>query len=169
MKTPKIRRGSCPRCNGRKIQHYVHGMPIFDAFTDDEGNVHDWIHFGGCVIYPGPSYDRSCDGCGLRWNGWSEPHLVFSTWRELRDYLEVRTNAEADVWLRENVIALTRISPFPKLDDPNGKVGVRNGITHRSLHFPFTHAEWESALLEVFGAALERAGGVFDWALSGTE
>lgn len=169
MKSSKIRRGSCPRCNGRKVQHYVHGMPIFDAFTNDDGNVPDWIHFAGCVIYQGPSFDRSCDGCSLRWNSWLDPRLVFSTWRELRDYLEVRTNDAADEWLRTKVVARTHISPFPNLDDPNGKVEVRNGVARRSLRFPFTHAEWESALLEVFDAVLERGGGVFEWTLSGTE
>jgi hypothetical protein len=163
VKSPRIRRGSCPRCNGRKIQHYVHGMPVFDAFADGDGNVPDWIHFAGCVISPGPSCDRSCDRCGLHWNGWLDPRRVFSTWRELRNYLEVRSNSELATWLRENVIHGTRISPFPKLDDPHGKVDVRNGTTHRRLHFPFTHAEWESTLLELYREVQDAGRGDFSW------
>ena len=165
MKAPKIRRGSCPRCNGRKVQHYVHGMPIFDAFADEDGNVPDWIHFAGCVIYPGPSFDRSCDRCGLRWNGWSDPRLVFSTWRELRTYLDVRFNDEMDAWLHENVAQGTRISRYPKLDDPQGKVDVWNGTAHRTLHFPFTQAEWESTLLEVYGEVRDSGRNGLDGAI----
>jgi hypothetical protein len=155
-----VRRGSCPRCNGRKIQHYVHGLPAIEAFTDDEGNVPNWIHFAGCVIFPGPSFDRSCDACGLRWNSWLSPRQVFATWREARDYLDFGTNGEAENWLRLNV-AGTRISSFPRLDDPDGRVILSNGRVRKTLRFPLMHSEWESALLEIFDASLEQSGGSF--------
>src|SRR4051794_22301179 len=91
---------------------------ILDAFTDEDGDVPNCIHFAGCVIYPGTSFDRSCDRCGLHWNRWLDPRLVFSTWRELRNYLEVRSNDQLDTWLRENVMLGTRVSPFPKARRP---------------------------------------------------
>lgn len=164
MSTTKIRRGSCPRCNGRKIEHYVLGFPDIGAFLDDEGIVPEWIHFAGCVVGPGPSFDRSCEACGLRWTSWSDSRSVFSTWRDVRDHMGVDTNNQASEWLGRHVAPMTLISPFPKLDDPSGKVDVWNGIAHKTLRFPFTRAEWESTLLDIFDEAMERVGGDFDWA-----
>jgi hypothetical protein len=85
------------------------------------------------------------------------------------DNLGVATNNQANEWLEHHVLALTLISPFPKLDDPKGKVDVWNGITHKTLRFPFTYAEWESTLIDVFEEALERIGGGFEWALGVSE
>lgn len=163
MNTEKTRRGSCPRCNGRTIQHYVAGMPNFDAYTDDDGNMPDWIHLTGCVILPGPSSDRSCDNCGLRWNSWLKPRLVFSTWRELREHLEVDSNGAANDWVRRMIGVRTLISTFPEVDDPDGTIAVQNGDVSRSFHFPFMHAEWESELLEVYDAVLKRDGAFLGW------
>lgn len=164
MNTNRIRRGSCPRCNGRKIQHYIAGLPDFSAFVDEEGNIPEWINFSGCDIWPGPHYDRSCDACGLRWNSWSEARAVYSTWRDVRDEMGVETNGQADWWLQEHVAPTTLIHPFPRLDDPRAKIDVWNGISHKTLRFPFTHAEWESTLLDVCDEATERRRAV----LSGT-
>jgi hypothetical protein len=163
LNTNKIRRGSCPRCNGRKIQHHIAGMPDFSAFVDAEDNIPEWINFSGCVIGPGPHYDRSCDACGLRWNSWSEPRAIYSTWRDVRDEMGVETNGQAVRWLEEHIAPMTLIDPFPRLDDPRAKIDIWNGITHKTLRFPFTHAEWESTLLDVSDDATARLHGVRSW------
>lgn len=67
MRSPHNTRGSCPRCNGREVQHYIYGLPDIDTFADAEGNVPVWIHFAGCLMSQGASFDRSCDTCGLQW------------------------------------------------------------------------------------------------------
>jgi hypothetical protein len=160
LKTNRIRRGSCPRCTGRKIQHYIGGLPDFSVFVDDAGNIPEWINFSGCIIWQGPTYDRSCDACGLRWTSWSEPRTFYSTWRDVRDQMGVETNGEANNWLEEHVAPMTLIHPFPRLDDSRAKIHIWNGNTHKTLRFPFRHADWESTLLDVFDESTERWDGM---------
>ena len=144
------RRGRCPRCNSRTIRHYVPGFPDFESLGDAAGNLPAWMQFTGCVVDPGPSFTRECEDCGLRWTSWSGARAVLSTWRELRDRIGVATNSEAIDWLERQMLAPTLIARFPTLDDPQGEVVVRHGATRSSLHFPFSYAEWESSLIDLF-------------------
>jgi hypothetical protein len=145
-----IRRGSCPRCNSRAIRHYVPGLPDLESLVDAAGELPAWVQLTGCVIDPGPSFDRECEGCGLRWTAWSGARAVVSSWRELSDRIGVTTNSEAVDWLERQLLTPSVIARFPALDDPQGEIVVRNGTARRSLHFPFSYAEWESALIDLF-------------------
>jgi hypothetical protein len=162
-----IRRGSCPRCKA-KARHHVRGLPDIGALGDEDGNLPDWIDLEGCLIEPGPSFDRSCDSCGLRWCSWSRPRALFSTWRDVLDHLGVETNEQANEWLGHHVWPTTSVSPFPEIDDPSAKIELQNGIAHKTLRFPFMHAEWDSTLLDLFDEARERTGAVpdFPWGTS---
>lgn len=165
MSRTRIRRGRCPRCNGRKIQHYIAGMPNLGALVGDDGQIPEWVNFSGCEVWSGPQFDRACDACALRWNSWSAPRRVHTTWRELRFEMGAQTNKEADEWLAEHVARTASIRPFPKLDDPEAKFTIWNGTTRKNLHFPFTHAEWESTLLDVSDEPTLRSEVARSWPL----
>ena len=152
----RTRRGSCPRCNGRRIHHYVHGFPELETVVDEDGDLPGWVHLTGCVVDPGPVFDRACQDCGLRWTTGSGARAVISTWRELRERIGVETNGEANDWLEGRLLAPTVIAHFPPLDDPDGTLDLRQGAAHTSLRFPFTYAEWESALIDLFEESLRR-------------
>jgi len=154
--TSTTRRGRCPRCNSRTIRHYVHGFPDFGGLVDTDGNLPAWIQFTGCVIGRGPSFDRDCESCGLRWTSGSGARVVVSTWRELRDRIGVETNSEVNDWLERQLLGSTCTVSFPALDDPQAEIVVRHGTTHRTLHFPFKLAEWESALIDLFEESSRR-------------
>jgi hypothetical protein len=153
--TSTIRRGTCPRCNSRTIRHYVLGFPEIGSLVDATGDLPAWIELTGCVIDPGPSFDRECEDCGLRWTSWSGARAVVSTWRELRDRLGLASNSEANDWLGQ-LLASTVVASFPTLDDPQGSIVVRAGTARRSLRFPFRYAEWESTLIDLFAESSDR-------------
>jgi hypothetical protein len=152
------KRGSCPRCKGRTIRHYVHGFADITALVDADGRLPPWIHLTGCLIEPGPPFDRACGACGLRWTSWPGAGSTLVTWRELRHLMGLTTNSQASDWLERHVLASTYIARFPALDDPEGRVVVRHGPTRRSLRFPFTYAEWQSTLIDLFEESTQRHG-----------
>ncbi|HEX4687407.1 MAG TPA: hypothetical protein VH228_11545 [Nocardioides sp.] len=162
MGSTKIRQGTCPRCRA-KARHHVRGFPDIGELGDEEGNLPDWISLEGCLMVPGPSFDRSCEACGLRWSSRDQPRAIFVTWRDVLAYLEVESNEQANEWLRDHIWPTATISRFPDLHDAHGNVEVLNGDLHKTLHFPLLHAEWQSALLDIFDDAVERNDGVPDW------
>ena len=142
-----VRRGRCPRCQGRSIHHFVPGFPDLESLVDEAGDLLPWVHLTGCVMDPGPFVDRQCEDCGLRWTSGPGVRVIVSTWRQLRELIGVASNREANDWLDQQVPTSSFVAPFPALDDPHGDLVIRHGAVRKRLRFPFTLAEWQSLLI----------------------
>jgi hypothetical protein len=91
-----------------------------------------------------------------------------STWRELRDRIGAATDDDANDWLDHLLLAPTSIAPRTPLDEPQAEIVVRCGTAQQTLRFPFTYAEWESALIDLFEESSRRASDGLEEGAAGT-